>query len=79
MEHAEGKQLQKVLNKVDEMRCQRFQLVSTLNADIDADDITKKALSERDYDSKVLHFYLLGGINLNFSLHIIDFEQNIDI
>ena len=37
-------------NKVDEMRKQRCQLIERLREDLDADDITKKALTERELD-----------------------------
>jgi tyrosine-protein phosphatase non-receptor type 23 len=49
-ESAEGQRLRKVANKVDEMRKQRCQLIERLRMDLDDDDITKKALTERELD-----------------------------
>ncbi|KAL3121124.1 hypothetical protein niasHT_005384 [Heterodera trifolii] len=46
----EGAQLKRIIDKVDEMRKQRCKLVETFRADLDADDITAKALAERELD-----------------------------
>lgn len=46
--------MKRLLDKVDEMRKQRCKLVETLKADLDADDITKKALTERELDPQVM-------------------------
>lgn len=53
VDHDEGKQLKKVLNKVDEMRLQRFQFFDKLKVDLENDDITKKILTIRDFNLQV--------------------------
>nr|CAD2192370.1 unnamed protein product [Meloidogyne enterolobii] len=50
----EGKELRRVIDKVDEMRSQRCTLIKQLRDDLEMDDITKRALTERELDSKQL-------------------------
>ncbi|KAI1704697.1 BRO1-like domain-containing protein [Ditylenchus destructor] len=50
MEHDEGKNLRKILSKVDEMRQQRSKFIQTLSEDLERDEIDRKALAERDLD-----------------------------
>ena len=42
--------LRQIADKVDEMRRQRSKLYECLREDLEADDITKKALTERELD-----------------------------
>ncbi|KAF7630759.1 BRO1 domain-containing protein [Meloidogyne graminicola] len=53
-ESPEGKELRRVINKVDEMRSQRCTLIKQLRDDLEIDDISKKALTERELDPKQL-------------------------
>lgn len=53
-ESPEGKELRRVINKVDEMRSQRCTLIKQLRDDLETDDISKKALTERELDLKQL-------------------------
>lgn len=53
-ESPEGKELRRVIDKVDEMRSQRCTLIKQLREDLEIDDITKRALTERELDSKQL-------------------------
>lgn len=48
VDYDEGKKLRKILDKVDEMRLQRFQFFSKLTSDLEHDDITKKILIFND-------------------------------
>ncbi|MFH4978371.1 hypothetical protein AB6A40_005080 [Gnathostoma spinigerum] len=54
-ETAEGSQLKKMLDKVDEMRAQRSKLVESLWKDIENDDISTKLLAEKDSDNTDLY------------------------
>ncbi|KAI3420945.1 Tyrosine-protein phosphatase non-receptor type 23 [Globodera pallida] len=54
VDSAEGVQLRRITDKVDEMRKQRCKLVDAFRADVDADDITTKALAERELDPRKL-------------------------
>lgn len=56
MDHEEGMQLRKILNKVDDMRLQRCQLIKSLEIDLENDDITKKVLTIREFNLKVFVF-----------------------
>ena len=53
-ESPEGKELRRVIDKVDEMRSQRCNLIKQLRDDLEMDDITKRALTERELDPKQL-------------------------
>jgi len=46
----EGLKLKMMLDKVDEMRRQRYRLTETLREGLERDDITKRALAERELD-----------------------------
>ncbi|KAI1703561.1 BRO1-like domain-containing protein [Ditylenchus destructor] len=50
MEHDEGKNLRRILSKVDEMRQQRSKFIQTISEDLERDEIDRKALAERDLD-----------------------------
>lgn len=50
---AEGKHLRKMLDKVDDMRRQRCQFLDALKEDLERDDITSKALAEKEFDCEV--------------------------
>lgn len=58
MDYDEGKQFRKMLDKVDEMRQQRFKLIKNLENEMESDDITQKALSDRNFDPKVRDFII---------------------
>lgn len=70
----EGIQLRKLLDKVDEMQKQRIKLHSDFTSDLENDDITQKALVERDLDAQKLfdaelkkHEKLADLIEMNLS------------
>jgi hypothetical protein len=50
----EGTELMKVRDKVDEMKKQRNYLVKQFQQNLESDDISKKALAERELDNKQL-------------------------
>uniref|UniRef100_F1KR77 Tyrosine-protein phosphatase non-receptor type 23 n=1 Tax=Ascaris suum TaxID=6253 RepID=F1KR77_ASCSU len=54
-ETAEGAQLKRMLDKTEEMRAQRRQLLDTLSKDVESDDITAKCLAEKDVDNADLY------------------------
>lgn len=58
MNYDEGKQFRKMLDKVDEMRQQRFNFIKNLENEMESDDITQKALSDRNFDPKVRYFVI---------------------
>uniref|UniRef100_A0A914VNV6 BRO1 domain-containing protein n=1 Tax=Plectus sambesii TaxID=2011161 RepID=A0A914VNV6_9BILA len=54
-ETPEGAQLKRMLEKMEEMKAQRAQLVDQLKKQLHADDLTKRLLSEKDVDSSDIY------------------------
>ena len=71
-ESSEGKELKRVLDKVEEMRKQRSHLIDTFSQELDMDDISKRALSERELNPKKLFEAEILKHNKNIQL----IEQN---
>ena len=57
-----------MLDKVDEMRSQRRLLIKDFGCDLESDDISKKALSERDMDRQNFFRVELGKHDRNLEL-----------
>lgn len=68
IESVEGRELRSMLDKVDEMRSQRRLLVKDFECDLESDDISKKALSERDMDRQNFFHVELGKHDRNLEL-----------
>lgn len=63
----EGEALMKVLDKAHEMQSQRAMLLDSFSKELEADNISKKLLAERDTDSQVQiifspFLYFLGNL-----------------